>query len=157
MTRAGQIVEVLLEAEDAFDPRAYLMDPDARTTDVLNAIKKGLESYYQSVDIFPAVEGTAAWAKFFHGGNRYRIRCKRSGPRLRVSQKSGWDGNSAAQNQRIKIEEFIKIVAEKHGYYINKLAFSGSVYSNLLIIIDMWPYDQSDWKKNQSNWKNDET
>lgn len=139
MNAAEYVVSALLEAEEDFDARSYLLDPNSKTIDLLNEIRQGLASYYQSVEIFPATEGFASFPKFFKGGNRYRIRCKRSGPALRVAEPSGWDGNSAADNQRIMIEEFITGVVKKADYYLHHLKFSGNVYSNLLIMLDMWP------------------
>ena len=140
MTRVAQIVGALLEAEaEDFSARDYLLDPDARTSDLLRAIKQGLASYFESVEIYPATEGLAHFPKFFDQGNRYRIRCKRTGPPLRVAKASGWDQKGPAANQKIMIQEFIEKTANKFGYYVDKLEFSGNVFSNLLIILDMWP------------------
>lgn len=138
MSRAADIVSVLLEA-DEFDPRSYLLDPDSKTTELLNEIKAKLQPWYTTVEVFPAVEGTANFPKFFHGGNRYRIRCKRVGP---VPPELRGYGPGDAKRMKEDIQRSLQYLADQHGYYVANMEFSGYVYTNLLIVLDMWPLER---------------
>ena len=146
MSRVTQIVGALLEVED-FSARDYLLDPDAETNEVLQAIKQGLASYFENVEVYPASEGLANFPKFFYQGNRYRIRCKRSGPPLRLLPRDPYANRGTAEQHKIIIREMVEQTAEKFGFYVHKLEFSGNVFSNLLIILDMWPRESSFRKK----------
>lgn len=132
MDRVASIVAALLEAED-FDPRTYMLDPDAQTTEVLNDIKGKLQQWFDVVEVYPAVEGTANFAQFFKQGNRYRIRCRRTQP---VPLPRDW---RTAKDFRYDIKRSVEASMDKFDYLLYHIEFHGDSFRNLLILMDMWP------------------
>ena len=137
MNRAHSIAARLLEVEEpgAFDPRAYFLDPEAKTTQILEDIKRKLLNWYDWVDIYPAVEGTATFQRFFDQGNRYRLRCKRVTP---IPPEEYGERRGAARRFRDGIANSIRAILVENEYRLGDIEFAGNTFTNLLIILDMW-------------------
>ena len=140
MRRADAIVAGLLEADD-FDPRAYVVSNEQQSFAFLDDVKVLLKLWFDEVEVHPSVPGTGLSAKFFYGGNRYRIRCKRNRavPFMEPSAQG-----SRAQVFKRQIGRELEAVAKRHNYFIGDVRFAGQTYHNLLIILDAWPIEPNE-------------
>ena len=136
MSRADAIVGYLLEA-DEFDPRSFILSNEHQIFAFIDDVKALLKLWFDEVEVYPAVEGTALYTKFAYGANRYRIRCKRSQAVPTMEPTYGhW---SRAKEFKRRIEQKLYDVAIRHEFFVTSITFAGDTYRNLLIIVDAGP------------------